>query len=253
MTVCIKELLFAVGAGPAIGERRAMTACVRDCIVSRGDAEVAEARRVPTAFRSTGGRRPRQGFTLIEVIIALTITALVATLAAAALHAGMDVRERVQTHRLTVDAEARAASWLGVMLRHPPTASAVDETMFAITRANDGNASATFLSQGVETPAGTGTIWRVSLFVGVGGLHIRAVPTGPARARVPLETVLPHVTQLDVEALETVGVSAGTGAGATAWRADWPVLRSMPSAVRITMGDRMPVVFSVSPLAVAAR
>lgn len=253
MTVCVRDCSFSAGAGRKIGVRSATTVCIRDCIFSRGGAEHAEACGKRTSLRSNASRRNRQGFTLMEVMIALTITALVATLAAAALHAGMDVRERVQEHRVTIDAEARAASWLSVMLRHPPAASAVDEAMFTITRANDGNASATFLSQGVETPAGTGTIWRVSLSVGVDGLHIRAVPTGSARARVPLETVLPQVTQLDVEALETVGVTAGTGAGATAWRADWPVLRSMPGAVRIRMGDRMPVVFSVSPLAVAAQ
>lgn len=193
----------------------------------------------------------RRGFTLMEIMIALTVTALVATLAAAALHAGMDVRERVQEHRLTVDAEARAATWLGVMLRHPPAASAVDEALFTITRGSDGNASATFLSQGVETPAGTGTIWRVSLSVLVDGLHIRAIPTGTSRARIPMETVLPHVRQLDVEAFQAASVTSG--AGAATWRSDWPVLRSMPSAVRITMGNRLPIVFPVSPLAVAAR
>ena len=187
----------------------------------------------------------------MELMIALTITALIATLAAAALHAGMDVRARVQEHRMTVDAEARAASWLGVMLRHPPAASAVDEAMFAITHGSDGNAAVTFLSQGVETPAGTGTIWRVSLTVRRDGLHITAAPTGVARARVPLETVLPHVRQLDVEALETAGQTGG--AGSFTWRADWPVLRSMPSAVRITMGNRLPEVFPVSPLTMAAR
>ena len=228
-----------------------MKSRVLDRIFSRGGAEHAEARGKRTPLHSTARLRNRQGFTLMEIMIALTVTALVATLAAAALHAGMDVRERVQEHRVTVDAEARAASWLGVMLRHPPAASAVDEAMFTVTRASDGNASATFLSQGVETPAGTGTIWRVSLFVHADGLHVRAVPTGSARARVPLESVLPQVTQLDVEALQTAGGS--DGAGASTWRADWPVLRSMPTAVRITMGDRMPVVFRVSPLAMAAR
>ncbi|MEP6832740.1 MAG: prepilin-type N-terminal cleavage/methylation domain-containing protein [Gemmatimonas sp.] len=194
------------------------------------------------------GRLPRRGgFTLMEIMIALTVTALVATLAAAALHAGLDVRERVQQHRFTLDAEARATTWLGVMLRHPPVASAVNEAMFSISQNADGNASTTFLSQGVETPAGTGTIWRVTLSVFSDGLHIRAVPTNTTHARVPLETVLPHVTQLDVEALEASGI------GAASWRSDWPVLRSMPGAVRITMGDRMPVVYPVSPLTVVAR
>ena len=227
---------------------------------SRGDAEIAETRRRASSscvqkVASVGcpceSRRNRRGFTLMEIMIALTITALVASLAAAALHAGMDVRERVQEHRLTVDAEARATSWLGVMLRHPPAASAVDEALFSIAHSADGNASVTFLSQGVETPAGTGTIWRVSLLTLADGLHIRAVPAGTSRSRVPLETVLPQVRRLDVEALESAGV--GNGGSSSSWRSDWPVLRSMPGAVRITIGDRASIVFPVSPLAMATR
>lgn len=193
-------------------------------------------------------RHARRGFTLMEIMIALTVTALVASLAAAALHAGMDVRERVQNHRITLDAESRAGSWLGVMLRHPPAASAVNEALFSISRDADGNSSAVFLSQGVETPAGTGTIWRVSLNVLADGLHIRAIPTGSTNARVPLETVLPHITRLDVEALQ----SASAGSAAT-WRSDWPVLRTMPTAVRITLGDGAPIVFPVAPLSLAAQ
>ena len=183
--------------------------------------------------------------------LTVVVLQLVATIAASALHAGLDVRERVQQHRLTTDAEARATSWLAVMFRHPPMASAVDEAMLTITQNADGNSAVTFLSQGVETPAGTGTIWRVTLVVLADGLHIRATPTGTSRARVPLETVLPHVRLLDVEALEFAG--ATPSAVGAAWRSDWPVLRSMPSAVRVTMGNRLPVVFPVAPMSVAAR
>ena len=59
----------------------------------------------------------------------------------------MDVRERVLEHRLTLDAEARATTWLGAILRHPAAASAVDEALFTITRNPDGNASVTVMSR----------------------------------------------------------------------------------------------------------
>ena len=134
MTVRVREILFSAGADLPIGERGATAVGAWDSTISRGDAEVAETRRLRTAVQSAARRRNPQGFTLMEIMIALTVTALVATLAAAALHAGMDVRERVQEHRMTVDAEARATSWLGVMLRHPPAASAVDEAMFTISQ-----------------------------------------------------------------------------------------------------------------------
>lgn len=189
----------------------------------------------------------RRGFTLMEVMTAITITALVAALAAAALRAGIDVRERVQQHRATVDAEARATRWIANMLRHPPAASAVSEPIFSITRAEGGHEVATFLSQGVNALAGTGPIWRVSLSVLGDGMHIRAQTVSATEASVPMESVLPHITQLTVEAMD-----------ASTWRNDWPVLRTMPAAVRLTFGlrdgsVREPVVFAVSPLAVASR
>jgi prepilin-type N-terminal cleavage/methylation domain-containing protein len=189
----------------------------------------------------------RRGFTLMEVMTAITVTALVAALAAAALRAGIDVRERVQRHRVTVDTEARATRWIANMLRHPPIASAVSEPIFSITRAADGREVATFLSQGVNALAGTGPIWRVTLRVLNDGLHIHAETVGSSDASVPMESVLPHITQLTVEALD-----AGT------WRNDWPVLRTMPAAVRLTLGlrdgsVREPAVFSVAPLAVVSR
>ncbi|MDQ6612200.1 MAG: prepilin-type N-terminal cleavage/methylation domain-containing protein [Gemmatimonadota bacterium] len=198
--------------------------------------------------------RTRHGFTLMEVITALMITALVATLAASALRAAVDVRERVQTHRVTTEAEARVTAWLGTMLRHAPAPSAVDEPLLHIERnaasANGGGSDVlTFLSQGVEAPLGTGQIWRVSLSVLPDGLHVQAVPVNAGSNRIPLETVLPQIAALTVEALDVHG-----GAGNSAvWRHDWPLLRTMPSALRVTLQTRTgarqePLVFDLSPL-----
>ena len=198
----------------------------------------------------------RRGFTLMEVMIALVITALVATLAASSLRAGMDVRERVQTHRVTTEAEARATAWIGTMLRHAPAPSAVDEPLLRIAPASfraageENTDALTFLSQGVEAPIGSGQIWRVSLAVQNDGLHVTATPVNERSNRIPLETVLPHVNGLLVEALDVRG-----GPGNTAvWRRDWPVLRTTPTALRITLslktGERRePLVFNLAPLA----
>lgn len=178
-------------------------------------------------------RRPmsRIGFTLIEVMVALTITALVATLAGAALRAATDVRERVQLHRTTVDSEARMLSWLATMLRHPPAASAVDESLLTITQTANGSDSITFLSQGVDGTAGVGPVWRVSVAARDDGLHLHASPINRMTARVPLESVLPHVRQLSAQALEPNNMSAGSAQ----WRTDWPVIQGMPRALRVTL------------------
>lgn len=173
----------------------------------------------------------RSGFTLVEVMVALTITALVATLAGAALRAATDVRERVQRHRTTVDSEARMLSWLATMLRHPPAASAVDEALLTITQTANGSDSITFLSQGVAGTAGMGPVWRVSVSTRDDGLHLRAFPINRMTARMPLESVLPHVRQLSVQALE----SSNLPTGRAQWRTDWPVIQSMPRALRVTL------------------
>ena len=201
----------------------------------------------------------RRGFTLMEVMIALTVTALVAMLAASALHAGIDVRERIQRHRTTTEAEARATAWLATMLRHAPAPNAVDEPLLhierqAFTTANAENSDAlTFLSQGVEAPLGAGEIWRVSLAVHDDGLHVQAVPANPASNRIPLETVLPHITAIRVEALDAHGGPDNSAL----WRHDWPLLRTMPTALRLAFtlrtGDLSePIVFDTAPLSAPA-
>lgn len=192
-------------------------------------------------------RRSRSGFTLMEVTIALAITGVVAALAASALHAAIDTRERIEAHRLTVDAEARAMSWIGEMLRHPPAASAVDEPVLRIVPHSVGGDVLVFLSRGVEEPLGTGAVWRVTIEAESDGLHVRAEPVNRASNRTPVATVLPHIRSLRAEALERASVT-----NAATWRSDWPLLRSMPGAVRLTFdtGAGTPVarVFAVASL-----
>lgn len=192
----------------------------------------------------------RRGFTLMEVMTAIVISALVAAVAAAALRAGLDVRERVNRHRVTVDAEARALEWIAIMLRHPPPSNAVSEPLVHITRLASGSDSLTFLSNGVDSPAGTGAIWRITLHTDAFGLHLNAVPVRTSTT-APMESVLSHVTTLRAEALSP-------GSANPEWLSQWPVLRSPPAAVRLTLGlangtSRAPMVFAMSPLAAGAQ
>lgn len=194
--------------------------------------------------------RQRQGFTLMEVMMAITITALVATVAAAALRAGLDVRERVGTHRLTVDAEARAMEWLSTMLRHPPEANAVTEPLLQITHLASGSDSVVFLTRSASPTAGTGAIWRVSLHADMNGLHVNAASTRDVSA-APVLSLLPHIRTVRADALNPAS-------GNSEWLREWPVLRSAPAALRLTFGlidgsTQSPMVFVMSPLALGAR
>lgn len=196
-------------------------------------------------------KRRRAGFTLMEVIVAITITALVAAVAAASLRAGIDVRERVMFHRSTVDAEARATEWLAMMLRHPADASAVNEPLFIIGKTSTGNDSVVFVSKGVESTAGIGRMWRVSVFADASGLHLHSQPIvrqsdASGTAVAEMESVLPHITSFRAEALNAA--SAGRE-----WLREWPVLRSVPVAVRFSMEtadktSREPLVLQLQPL-----
>lgn len=187
----------------------------------------------------------------MEVIIAITITALVAAVAAASLRAGIDVRERVMSHRSTVDAEARATEWLAMMLRHPADASAVNEPLFSIGRTSSGNDSVVFVSKGVESIAGIGRMWRISVFADASGMHVHSQPLARqsdvgGAAVAEMESILPHITSLRAEALNSA-------AGAREWLREWPVLRSVPAAVKFTMGSadksaREPLVLQLQPL-----
>ncbi len=202
-------------------------------------------------------RTSRSGFTLLEVLAALTITALVTTVAGSALRAGIDVRDRIGQNRETVEAESRVRSWLTDMIRHPASASSVDGAIFQMTqRVNADNVpidALSLMSIGVEPPYGASAQWRVTLNVEADGLHVRATPTARENTRASIETVLPHIAGLRIEALETGGINSQP-----AWRNDWPLQRVMPAAIRFTFVARdgspiSPLVVVTSPIAGGAQ
>jgi prepilin-type N-terminal cleavage/methylation domain-containing protein len=192
-------------------------------------------------------RRTRRAFTLIEVITAITLTAIVITIAASALAAASDARARIQEHRLTLEAESRWRAMVGDMLRHAPAADAVDEPLLRIVRTSDGAPTLTFLSTGLAQPFGTGRIWRVSLSDTPGGISLDAETTGRGAERFPVHSMLPHLRLVDVAVVEE-------GAAGGGWRDDWPVERSRPALVRMTFtgssgSPTAPLLVHLSPVA----
>ena len=61
-------------------------------------------------------RRVSQGFTLLEVILALTLTAVSVSIAGSALRTATVARDRVADHRDTLEREARMRSMLTDLL-----------------------------------------------------------------------------------------------------------------------------------------
>ena len=198
------------------------------------------------------GATRRSGFTLIEVITAIALTAIVTAIASAAVASASDARATTLRHQLTLDAESRFRVLLTDMLRHAPAADAVNEPLLRIDA--DGSASAAgsarlvFLSQGVTQPFGTGRIWRVTVQSSADGVELTAEAIGRGDALLPLRATLPHIRALRIAVLE-----AATN-GVVQWRQDWPVERTRPRLVRLRFGDddapaAAPLVVELSPLA----
>ncbi len=195
----------------------------------------------------------RGGFTLIEVITAIALTAIVTAIASAAVASASDARATTLRHQVTVDAESRFRVLLADMLRHAPAADAVDEPLLRISAHSDPSGTSrdmqlVFLSQGVSQPFGTGRIWRVTVRSGAHGVELDAEAIGRGDALIPLHAVLPHRRGMRVAVLE-----AATN-GAVQWREDWPVERTRPALLKLTfegdVGERSapPLIVDLSPL-----
>jgi len=101
--------------------------------------------------------RPRPGFTLLEVIVAITVTGLALTTAGMALSAARSTAARIQRHEARTEADGRVRAVLTDMLRHAPRAEQVDEPLLVVDRTGP-TPVLRFLSTGVHEPDGTGGV-----------------------------------------------------------------------------------------------
>ncbi len=191
----------------------------------------------------------RRAFTLLEVITAITLTAMVLGVAGAALGAATSTRSTILSHQRTLEAEARLRSTLTDMLRHAPSPESVAEPLIRIERTPRGDVRLVFLSVGVREPFGTGPTWRVTVSVADDGLTMDAVAIGRDRNEAHLRSVVAGVDSLQVDVLEP------TRAGdAARWRRDWPLERSRPTLVRLRFGTSPaaapPLIVALAPLEV---
>ncbi len=197
----------------------------------------------------------RRGFTLIEVVTAITLTAIVLAIAAAALSAATTARERVSAHQQTLESEARMQALLTDMLRHAPAVGRASEPLLRIERAGATNVRLVFLSTGVREPFGTGAPWRVTVAADRNGLTLNAEPLDRAGAtdpsQPPLYARVPNLQAMDVRVRDV------ERAGETiAWRTDWPDALSRPAMVlllfenAIAGGVHARMAVALDPLAV---
>jgi len=172
--------------------------------------------------------RPRVGFTLLEVIVAITVTGLALTTAGMALSAARNTAARIQNHEARTEADSRLRALLTDMLRHAPLAEQVDEPLLVVDRTG-ATPVLRFLSTGVREPYGTGGVWRVDVTLRDSTLVMRATPTGRDIDASPLTATLSPVTRFDVRVLEHATALASPN-----WRADWPIAQDRPRAIELS-------------------
>ena len=184
----------------------------------------------------------QSGFTLLEVLVAIVLTSVVALLAYGTAGAGIDTSERLEQHRETAESQLIVRSMLMDALRHPVEGggTSMNEVLFAIDDAVSSEGlpidGLMFLSRGVSAPLGGTTTWSVTLSPSPDGVRLFAVPAdrtqrGPAAGSqaAPINAVLPGIRGLQVRALaRTADVE---------WSNQWAAPGRVPAAVAIEFLD----------------
>lgn len=173
--------------------------------------------------------RNRPGFTLLELMLAVVITSVVALLVYGTVQVGLDTRERLAERLVTEQAHRSVRVILGDALRNVRRPVGVDDSIFILRRGMNafGRPADTlsFLTGGSIPPLTSDSDWMVSLAAGDSGVTIWARPIG---AMLPARLVarLTGVSGLEVR-VRRVGADSS-------WTAEWPTQGALPGAVAIT-------------------
>lgn len=150
------------------------------------------------------------GFTLVEVMTAIVVSALIATLSLLVVSAAHDTEAKVAASELSLTTDVRIRSYLTDALRHPGEGGgiAMNDTLFVSEESY-----MAFRSAHAD----------VTLAISGNKLHLRAEPRG-ADARV-VDLALDGVHAFQVRVLDRTQDKV--------WRISWEALGRVPAAVRI--------------------
>lgn len=171
---------------------------------------------------------PRRGFTLIEVMLAIALTGIVALLVYGAAGVAVDTRARLVDRERELRSERAWHVVVEDALRNlRPNADSPRPTLILSQGSADGGSSGDrleFVTAGGTPPLTGDADWRVTLETVNGRIVLTAQPIG---VRAPARRIIapPNLTGLAVRVFG--------GAGDLQWLAEWREPRLLPEAIEL--------------------
>lgn len=170
----------------------------------------------------------RRGFTLLELLVAVVLTGVVALLVYGTTQAGLDSETRLAAQRRVLQSERAMQTLLEDALRNARPAPRPTDPAFTL----DARTSArglpadrlTFVSRGGFPPLTADADWQITIEATAAGLAATATPLG-VRAASRLAGLLPGVTGLEIRVQPP---------GTSEWTGQWPLATVFPRAVEVT-------------------
>lgn len=166
--------------------------------------------------RNPAGREA--GFTLLEVIVSVMLTSLIAVLAYGAAQVSFDAQARLGSSLTGVQGERATRQILADALRNAQPSRRADQPGFQLQAGR-----LSFVAAGGAPPLDPDYDWLISIGPAGKKVEFVATPLGHAPA-AEVRFPLPRVTRWDVRVLTP---------GAADWLGDWPDGTHLPRAVEI--------------------
>lgn len=166
--------------------------------------------------------KPQAGFTLVELLVALALTALAALLVAAALRAGTLALERVTQHQQRTEAMRETAHLFRRMLHAVPPVGQYERGRLLLFFSGAANS----LELPLETARG---LERARFYLDAGSLRMALLPPPFPLPGATVAPLPPVVLLEDVAALRFAYFDG------QAWQPEWQLAEKLPQAVRIEM------------------
>jgi len=174
--------------------------------------------------------RRRAGFTLLEIMVVIVITGVVALIVYGTAAAGFDTDRQLERVRTALETRAIVRDLLVDALRHPVPGggAAMNDVLFAIDDAVSAEGvpvdAVHFFSRGVTPPLGASVTWSITLSPAGDGIRLLAVSGDPGWA-APIDALLADVRGLNVRVLSRTADSL--------WSDGWDAPGRVPAAVRL--------------------